>query len=141
MKRILAIDYGQKRVGIAVSDPLQIIATGLTTTHSKDIFTFLDDFISKESVETIVVGYPKRYNNSDSDAMRFVRPFFKKLQLRYPNIACILFDERFTSKIALQAMIIGGSKKKDRQQKETIDMISATILLQDYMNLIKNKTT
>ncbi len=139
MKRILAIDFGQKRVGIAISDPLQIIATGLVTIHSKDIFKFLDDYLSKENIETIIVGHPKHYNNTNSTAMKYIKPFFYKLKLRYPDILCILYDERFTSKIALQSMIIAGSKKKDRQKKETIDMISATILLQDYMNFKKSK--
>jgi putative Holliday junction resolvase len=138
MKRILAIDYGQKRVGIAISDPMQIIATGLTTIHSKDIFTFLDNYLTKENIDTIIVGHPKRFDNTNSSAIKYVKPFFNKLKLRYPNISCILYDERFTSKIAFQTMIIAGSKKKDRQKKETIDMISATILLQDYMNYIKN---
>ncbi|HNV95706.1 MAG TPA: Holliday junction resolvase RuvX [Bacteroidales bacterium] len=139
MSRIMAIDYGQKRVGIAVSDPLQIIATGLTTIHSKDIFTFLDEYIAKENVETIVVGQAKQLNNKASESMRFIQPFFKKLQARYPSIKCTFYDERFTSKMALQSMIDCGTKKSDRQNKETIDMVSATILLQDFMNFIKNK--
>jgi putative Holliday junction resolvase len=139
MGRILSIDYGQKRVGIAVSDNLQIIASALTTIHSKDIFSFLDEYLKKEEVSEIVVGHPKHYNNTDSEAMLYIEPFFKKLKHRYPQIKCTLFDERFTSKIALQSMIIGGTKKKQRQKKENIDMISATILLQDYLNFIKNQ--
>lgn len=140
MGRLMAIDYGQKRVGIAVSDPLQIIATGLTTVHSKDIFTFIDQYIAKEKVDIIVVGQAKQMNNSPSESMRFIKPFFKKLQEKYSQIKCSLYDERFTSKIALQTMIDAGSKKSERQKKETIDMLSATILLQDYMNFIKNNT-
>jgi len=139
MGRIMAIDYGQKRVGIAVSDPMQIIATGLTTVHSKDIFTFLDQYLTKEKVETIVVGQAKHLNNTASESMRFIQPFFKKLQERYPQIKCTFYDERFTSKMALQTMIDGGTKKSDRQNKGTLDMISATILLQDYMNFIKHQ--
>lgn len=135
----MAIDYGQKRVGIAVSDPLQMIATGLTTVHSKDIFTFIDQYIAKEKVDMIVVGQAKQMNNSPSESMRFIKPFFKKLQEKYPQIKCSLYDERFTSKMALQSMIDAGSKKSDRQKKETLDMVSATILLQDFMNFIKNK--
>lgn len=140
MSRIMAIDYGQKRVGIAVSDPLQIIATGLTTIHSKDVFAFLDDYFTKEQVEIIVVGQAKHLNNTASESMRFIQPFFKKLQERYPKIKCTFYDERFTSKMALQTMINGGTKKSDRQNKGTLDMISATILLQDFMNYKKNTT-
>jgi len=138
MGRIMSIDYGQKRVGIAVTDPMRIIATGLTTVHAKDIFTFLDQYLNKEKVDVIVVGHAKQLNNSASESMRYIKPFFKKLQERYPYIQCTFYDERFTSKIALQTMIDGGTKKSDRQNKETLDMISATILLQDYMNFIKN---
>ena len=138
MSRIMAIDYGQKRVGIAVSDPLQIIATGLTTVHSKDIFTFLDHYFTKENVEIIVVGQAKHLNNTASNSMRFIQPFFNKLQARYPQIKCIFYDERFTSKMALQAMIDGGTKKSDRKNKEIIDMVSATILLLIFMNFKKN---
>lgn len=141
MGRILSIDYGQKRVGIAVTDPLRIIATGLSTVHSKDIFPFLDDYLKKEQVDIIVVGLPKHYNNTESDAMRYIRPFFKKLKERYPTIECVLFDERFTSKIAFQSMIDGGVKQKDRRNKELIDKVSATILLQDYLNFLKNKSS
>ncbi len=141
MGRILSIDYGQKRVGIAVTDPLQIIATGLSTIHSKDIFSFLDDYLTKEQVDVIVIGYPKHYNNTDSDAMRYIRPFFKKLKERYPMIECVLFDERFTSKMAFQTMIDAGVKQKDRRNKELIDKISATILLQNYLNYLKNKNS
>lgn len=139
MGRILSIDYGQKRVGIAVTDPLRIIATGLSTIHSRDIFPFLDNYLTKEQVDVIVVGYPKHYNNTDSDAMRYIRPFFKKLKERYPTTECVLFDERFTSKMAFQSMIDAGLKQKDRRNKELIDKVSATILLQDYLNYLKNK--
>lgn len=137
MGRIIALDYGQKRVGIAVTDPLRIIATALTTVHSKDIFPFLNEYFSKEPVDIIVVGYPKQMNNKPSEAIKFIKPFFEKLQKTYPSIKCILFDERFTSKIALQSMIEAGSKKNDRQKKENIDKISATLLLQDFLNYLK----
>ncbi len=140
MGRIMSIDYGRKRVGIAVSDPLQLIATALTTVHAKDIFTFLDDYLSKEQVDIIVVGYPRQANNQDSEAMQYVKPFFKKLCERYPTINCQLYDERFTSKLALQSMITSGIKKKDRREKENIDKVSATILLQDFMNFLKFKS-
>ncbi len=137
MGRIMAIDYGQKRVGIAITDPCRIIATALTTIHSKDIFTFLNNYTSNEAVDIIVVGYPKQMNNKPSEAIKYIKPFFEKLQKNYPSIKCVLFDERFTSKIALQSMIDAGMKKNDRQKKENIDKISATLLLQDFLNYLK----
>jgi putative Holliday junction resolvase len=131
--RILAIDYGQKRVGIAVTDPLKIIANGLDTVPAEQIFTFLDNYLKAEPVETIVVGYPVTLRNEASEALVFVNPFLKKLQLRYPNMNVEIYDERFTSKMAFRAMIDGGVKKKDRRDKALIDKVSATILLQSYM--------
>jgi len=139
LARIIAIDYGQKRVGIAVTDPLQIIATGLETVHSKDIFDFLESYFKKEQVEKIIVGYPTTLKNEASQAIRFVNPFVKKLVAKYPEMKIELVDERFTSKMAFQTMIDGGLKKKDRQNKETIDKISAVIILQSYMGTVKNK--
>ena len=133
MGRILAIDYGRKRVGIAVTDPLKIIANGLTTVHSKDIFTFLDEYISKENVETIVVGYPVNLKNEGSQSLQFINPFIKKLIKKYPEITIDTYDERFTSKMAKMAMIEGGMKKKDRQNKALTDKISAVIILQSYL--------
>lgn len=137
MARIMAIDYGSKRVGIAVSDPLQIIATGLTTVHSKDVIEFLKKYILKEPVECIVVGEPKRLNNEPSDSARFIDPFVVHLKRSFPGIKVERLDERFTSKMAFQTMIDSGLKKKDRQNKELVDEISATIILQDYMSRIK----
>ncbi len=133
MGRILAIDYGQKRVGIAVTDPLKIIANGLTTVHSKDIFTFLEDYLSKEEVETIVVGYPVTLKNEGSQSLKYINPFIKKLLIKFPKLNIETFDERFTSKLAQIAMIEGGMKKKDRQNKALTDKISATIILQSFM--------
>lgn len=129
----MAIDYGSKRVGIAVSDPLQIIATGLTTVHSKDVIDFLKKYILKEPVECIVVGEPKQLNNAPSDSARFIDPFVVHLKRTFPGIKVERLDERFTSKMAFQSMIDSGLKKKDRQNKELVDEISATIILQDYM--------
>ena len=137
MGRILAIDYGQKRVGIAVTDPLKIIANGLTTVHSKDIFTFLEDYLSKEEVETIVVGYPVTLKNEGAQSLKYINPFIKKLLIKFPNLNIETIDERFTSKLAQIAMIEGGMKKKDRQNKALTDKISATIILQSFME-IKN---
>jgi putative Holliday junction resolvase len=137
MARIMAIDYGSKRVGIAVTDSLQIIATGLTTVHSKDLIDFLKKYIEKEPVECIVVGEPKRMNNEASESARFIEPFVVHLKRTFPNIKIDRMDERFTSKMAFQTMIDGGLKKKARQNKELIDEISATIILQSYMDKMK----
>lgn len=137
MARILAIDYGSKRVGIAVTDTLQLIAGGLTTIHSKDVISFLEDYLKKENVECIVVGEPKTMNNKASESARFIEPFVKHLHKKFPEIKIERYDERFTSVMAQKAMLAGGLKKKDRQNKETVDMISATIILQDYMHSIQ----
>lgn len=134
MARILAIDYGSKRVGIAVTDTLQIIATGLTTVHSKDLITYLETYLAKEQVECIVVGEPKTLQNEASDSARFIEPFVTHLTRKFPTIKIARYDERFTSTLAHQAMLMGGLKKKDRTNKDTVDMISATIILQDYLS-------
>lgn len=133
MARILAIDYGSKRVGIAVTDTLQIIATGLTTVHSKDLIAYLEAYLVKEQVECIVVGEPKTLQNEASDSARFIEPFVTHLTRKFPNIKIARYDERFTSTLAHQAMLMGGLKRKDRANKDTVDMISATIILQDYL--------
>lgn len=133
MGRLMAIDYGTKRTGIAVSDTLKIIANGLTTVPTHTLFDFLKTYIAREPVECIVVGMPKQLNNQDSENMKNIRPFVKKLEVIYPNIRIEYFDERFTSAMAQRAMIDGGLKKKDRQNKALVDEISATIILQGYM--------
>ncbi|MCL2683320.1 MAG: Holliday junction resolvase RuvX [Bacteroidales bacterium] len=133
MGRVLAIDYGQKRVGIAVTDELKIIANGLTTVPSAEIFDFLKTYLSKESVELFLVGEPKQMDNTPSESSKFVEPFVRKLAQTFPNIPIKRVDERFTSKMAFQSMIDMGLKKKDRQDKATIDKISATIMLQSYL--------
>lgn len=133
MGRIVAIDFGQKRVGIAVTDPLKIIANGLTTVNSHDIWNFLKEYTTKENIEGFVVGNPLQMNNQPSESMKYVEPFVKKLRKTYPEIPVTLIDERFTSKLALQAMIQAGAKKKTRQNKALIDQISATIILQSYL--------
>lgn len=134
MGRILAIDYGSKRVGIAVTDSLRIIATGLTTVHSKDLTSFLEDYLKKEVVDIIVVGEPKTLQNNKSDSARFIDPFVTHLQRKFPEKKIVRYDERFTSTMAHKTMLDAGLKKKDRRDKEKVDMISATIILQDYMN-------
>lgn len=133
MGRILSIDYGRKRVGIAVTDTLQIIASGLTTVHSKDIFDFLKEYTEKEKVDTFVVGYAKQMDNTDSESMKYIIPFTNRLKKLFPKIPFVFVDERFTSKIAKQTMIDGGLGKKARQNKELVDKISATIILQTYL--------
>ena len=133
MGRILAIDYGRKRVGIAVTDPLKIIANGLTTVKSCDVLKFLSDYLSKETVELIVVGLPKTMNNEESDSMKYIKPFVEKLKKQHPNVPIEMYDERFTSVLAHKAMLEGGLKKKERQNKALVDEISATIILQSFM--------
>ena len=133
MGRILAIDYGQKRVGLAVTDELKIIANALTTVPSAEIFNFLKTYLSKENVELFLVGEPKQMDNTPSESSKFVEPFVKKLEQTFPNILIKRVDERFTSKMAFQSMIDRGLKKKDRQNKAMVDRISATIMLQSYL--------
>jgi len=140
MGRILSIDYGQKRVGIAVSDEMKIIANGLKTIAVKDVWIFLKDYLSQEIVDCIVVGKPTDMQNNPSDASRFIEPFVKKLKKTYPNMKVERYDERFTSKIAQQAMISGGLNKKRRQDKALVDTISATLILQSYMSAHENRS-
>ncbi len=139
MGRILAVDYGRKRVGLAVTDSLQIIANGLTTIPTHTVFDFLKNYFDKEDVDTIVVGYAKQMDNSDSESMKYINPFVNKLKKIYPDINIEMVDERFTSKLAFQAMIDGGVKKKERRNnKGMIDTISATIILQTWMEHKRN---
>lgn len=133
MSRVLAIDYGKKRTGIAVSDPLQLIANGLTTVSTGVLFDFLMDYLKKESVECIVVGLPKQMNNQPSENMNNIVPFVNRLKKALPDMPIEYVDERFTSVLAHQAMIDGGLKKKARQNKALVDEISATIILQSYL--------
>jgi putative holliday junction resolvase len=133
MGRILAIDYGKKRVGVAVTDPLQIIANGLTTVPSGEILKFIVDYVSKENVEKIVVGLPKTMKGEDSESMKYITPFMASLKKKLPNIPVEMFDERFTSVLAHRAIIEGGVKKMDRRNKALVDEVSATIILQSYM--------
>jgi len=139
MGRIIAIDYGQKRVGLAVTDELQIISTALGTLRTAEIIPFLKNYFSKERVDCMVVGEPKQMNNTPSESLKYIEPFIRLLKKNFPEIPVERMDERFTSKMALQAMIDGGLKKKDRQNKELVDSISATLILQSYMEYKKNK--
>lgn len=133
MSRILSIDYGQKRCGVAVTDTLQIIANGLTTVATASLYDFLVDYMKKEPVERVIVGKPKMMNNQDSDNMKNITPFVNRFKKNFPTIPIELYDERFTSVLAHRTMLEGGLKKKDRQNKALVDEISATIILQSYM--------
>lgn len=133
MGRILAIDYGKKRTGIAVTDILQMIANGLTTVATPELMDFILNYVEKESVERIVVGHPKQMNNEESENMKRIVPFVNQLKKKLPYIPIEYVDERFTSVLAHQTMIEGGLKKKARQNKALVDEISATIILQSYL--------
>ena len=136
MARILAIDFGLKRTGLAVTDPLQIIATGLTTVESKALISFLKNYFLKEQVELIIIGQPKNMDDSDTHATPLVEKCIKDLQKNFPTIPIKKVDERFTSKMAKQSMIDMGMKKKQRQNKALVDEIAATIMLQEYLHSI-----
>lgn len=133
MPRILSIDYGLKRTGIAVTDPLQIIATGLTTLHSKELIPFLKDYFTKEPVELILIGWPTNWDDSATHATPLVAKCIKDLEKNFPIVPIKKVDERYTSKMAKDAMLQMGMKKKDRQVKGNVDIIAATIILQEYL--------
>ena len=135
--RILAIDYGKKRTGLAVTDPLRIIATALETVPSHELLQFLQSYLQKEQVSEFVVGMPRTLSNEDSENAGRVRTFVEKLESAFPDKKIHLLDERFTSSIAQRAMIEGGMKKKDRREKGNIDKISAVIILQDFLASIR----
>ncbi|MCT4630325.1 Holliday junction resolvase RuvX [Winogradskyella sp.] len=134
MGRILALDFGTKRTGLAVTDEMQIIASGLTTVETKDLLQFLKDYIAKEQVEKFVVGEPKQMDNTASESEIHIQKFLEKLAKAIPHIPVERVDERFTSKMAFQTMIDSGLKKKQRQNKALIDEISATLILQSYLS-------
>lgn len=133
MPRLLAFDYGTKRIGIAVTDPLQIIATGLDTIHPKDIFAYISKYLQTEQVEAFVIGDPKQMDNTPSENAQHVVGFSRTLKKQFPHIPQFWVDERFTSKMAQQAIMQSGLKKSDRQNKERVDTISATLILQYFM--------
>ena len=134
MPKIVAIDYGKKRTGIATTDDLQIIASGLTTVATEKLIPFLQEFFEREKVEKIVVGLPKKLNNTPSEIESEIVVFIEQFQKHFPLIPVERMDERFTSKIAFQSMIDSGLKKKSRQNKALLDEISATLILQSYLN-------
>ena len=133
MGRILAIDYGRKRIGMAVTDPMQIIASPLTTISTSEIESFLQNYLKKENVDEFVIGYPVQLNNKPSESVKYIDPFLKRLGKLFPEKPVHLVDERFTSKIALQTIIDGGVKKKDRRDKKLADKISASLILQTFL--------
>jgi putative holliday junction resolvase len=141
MGRILALDIGRKRTGLAVTDPLKMIANSLETVATGSIFDFLSQYMITEKVELFVVGMPKQLNNQPSEAVKYVDPVVNRLKKLYPDIPITFEDERFTSKIAFQTMIDGGVKKMDRRNKAMVDGISATIILQSYLESIEFKKT
>ena len=134
MARILCIDYGGKRTGLAVTDPLQIIASALTTIDTKELLAYLKKYIQQEPVELILIGEPKNWDESDTHATPLVAAFVKKLQKELPAIPVTMVDERYTSRMATMAMVEMGMKKKDRRVKGNVDKIAATIMLQEYLN-------
>jgi len=136
LPRILSIDYGGKRTGLAVTDPLQIIATGLTTVETPQLFKFLKDYFQKEQVELILMGEPKNWDDTDTHATPLVKKAVERLKKEFPAIPIKMWDERYTSKMASQAMIEMGLKKKQRQNKALVDEIAATIMLQEYLRSI-----
>jgi len=138
MARILAIDYGGKRTGIAVTDPLQIIATGLLTIDSKELIPFLKKYLAEDTVELIIIGLPKNWDESDTHGTPLVEAAIKKIQKEFPAIPLKTVDERYTSKMAKDAMLEMGMKKKDRRVKGNVDVIAATIILQEYMRSTSN---
>jgi|TARA_B110000495_G_scaffold137276_1_gene120356 putative Holliday junction resolvase len=133
LARVLAIDFGKIRTGIAVTDELKIIASGLTTVNTSDLLSFLKEYTSKEKVELFLMGLPKQMDNSDSESEALILPFLKKIEKLFPQIPMKRIDERFTSKMAFQTMIDSGMKKKQRRNKAMVDEISATIILQSYL--------
>lgn len=139
MSRILAIDYGKKRCGLAVSDPMRIIAGGLTTVASHELVKFIKDYVAKEDVGVIVVGEPHKLNGVESETMAYIRPFLSQLRKALPDMKVEMVDERFTTRIAQRAMIDGGVSKKNRNNKNgLVDMVSATVILETYMEMLRN---
>lgn len=139
MGRLMAIDYGKKRTGIAVTDILKIVPGGLATVETKNLLKFISGYCQKEKVDEIIVGLPKQMNNTDSETKKYIDIFVKKLKEILPDIPVVFYDERFTSVIAHKTMLDGGLKKKKRQNKELVDEISAVIILQSYMDSFQYK--
>jgi len=139
MGRIIGIDYGKKRIGLAVTDPLQMFASPLNTVSPAEFYIFINEYLKKEEIDAFVIGYPVQMNNQPSESVKDINPFIKNLRKKFPGKLIHLVDERFTSKIAMQTMIAGGVKKKERQNKSMIDKISASIILQSFIDSRSNK--
>lgn len=133
MGRILAIDYGRKRTGLAVTDMLRITANPLLTIETNTLLNWLSDYFAQEQVDEVVIGHPTQMNGAESESMNYIRPFIGNFKKQFPNMPIIMYDERFTSVLAHQAMLTGGMKKKDRQNKAVVDKIAACIILEDYL--------
>ncbi len=133
MGRILGIDYGRKRTGIAVTDPLQIVAGNLATVPTHTLMSFIKEYIAREQVDRIIIGQPTQLNGDPSESMKYITPFVNRLHKELPDMPVVMYDERFTSTIAHRAMIDGGMKKSDRRDKSRVDAIAATIILNDYL--------
>ena len=134
MGRYLGIDYGMKRTGLAICDPTKIIASPLTTVLTNNLNTFIESYIADENIEGFVIGYPRQMNYKPSEAVRYINPFVKYLEKKYSDIPVFLVDERFTSKMAVQAMVSGGMKKQKRRDKANVDKISTAIILQSFLD-------
>ena len=137
MGRILAIDYGKKRTGLAVTDPLRITANPLLTIETKGLINWLQTYFEKEKVDIVVIGHPTQMNGQESESMNYIRPFIGNFKKQFPTIPITMYDERFTSVLAHQAMIAGGMKKKDRQDKTIVDKIAACIILEGYLDSLR----
>ena len=139
MGRIMGIDYGRKRTGVAVTDPLKIIAGNLATVPTHTLMQFIKDYLSREQVERIVIGQPTQLSGEPSESMKYITPFVNRLRKELPDMPVVMYDERFTSTIAHQTMIDGGMKKSDRRDKSRVDAIAATIILNDFLHSIYNQ--
>ncbi len=137
MGRILAIDFGRKRTGLAVTDILRITANPLLTIETKDLLTWLADYFAKEKVDEVVIGHPTQMDGSDSESMNYIRPFIGNFKKQFPEMPITMYDERFTSVLAHRAMLAGGMKKKDRQDKAVVDRIAACIILEGYLDSLR----
>ena len=137
MGRILAIDFGRKRTGLAVTDILRITANPLLTIETKDLINWLSDYFAKEKVDEVVIGHPTQMDGSDSESMNYIRPFMGNFKKQFPEMPITMYDERFTSVLAHQAMLAGGMKKKDRQNKAVVDKIAACIILEGYLDSLR----
>lgn len=139
MGRLIGIDYGRKRIGIAVTDPLQLFSSPLKTIMTHEFDLFITDYLRTEQVDAFIIGYPVQMNNKPSESVKFIVPFIKRLEKMFPDKPVHLVDERYTSRMAFQAMIDGGVSKKDRQDKSMIDKISASLILQSFLDKNRNK--